>query len=157
MDINRDYKQISVHSFSGHKTDYNALKGKVVEKVGFTDRNSYDTQMFIITFTDKTFICVGVGYNDSDFHKDEPQLENYYVLPPQNVNNGNFSAHTYVDIEGNIKFETWFEILREVGIWQFTDEDALSIIERQKKEEEEREYQNYLRLKKKFEGNGNDN
>lgn len=157
MDINRDYKQISVHSFSGNRTDYNALKGKVVEKVGFTDRNSYDTQMFIITFTDKTFICVGVGYNDSDFHKDEPQLENYYVLPPQNVNNGNFSAHTYVDIEGNIKFETWFEILREVGIWQLTDEDALSIIERQEKEEEEREYQNYLRLKKKFEGNGNDN
>ena len=131
MDINRDYKQISVHSFSGNRTDYNALKGKVVEKVGFTDRNSYDTQMFIITFTDKTFICVGVGYNDSDFHKDEPQLENYYVLPPQNVNNGNFSAHTYVDIDGNIKFETWFDILREVGIWQFTDEDALSIIERQ--------------------------
>lgn len=152
MDINRDYKQISVHSFSGNRTDYNALKGKVVEKVGFTDRNSYDTQMFIITFTDKTFICVGVGYNDSDFHKDEPQLENYYVLPPQNINNGDFSVHTYGDIEGGIKFEAWIDILREVGIWQFTDEDALSIIERQEKEEEEREYQNYLRLKKKFEG-----
>lgn len=28
MDINRDYKQISVHSFSGNRTDYNALKKK---------------------------------------------------------------------------------------------------------------------------------
>ena len=85
MDINRDYKQISVHSFSCDRTDYNALKGKVVEKVGFTDRDSYDTQMLIITFTDKTFICVGVRYNLSDFHMDEPQLENYDVLPPQYV------------------------------------------------------------------------
>lgn len=154
MDINRDYKQISVRSFSGDRTDYNALKGKVVEKVGFTDRDSYDTQMLIITFTDKTFICVGVRYNLSDFHMNEPQLENYDVLPPQNVNNGDFNGHTYVDIDGNIRFETWIDILREVGIWQFTDEDALSIMKRQKKEEEEREYRNYLRLKKKFEKNG---
>ena len=152
MDSNKEYVQINVHTFSGYCKNYDALKGKVVDKVAFTDRNSYDTQMFIITFTDKTYICIGVGYNDSEFRKDEPQLENYYVLPPQNVNNGDYSAHSHVDEKGNVTFEEWINILRDLGIWQFTDVDALEIIEKKQKEEEEREYKNYLRLKKKFEG-----
>ena len=153
MNFNQEYEQISVHSFSGYRTNYDALKGKVVEKVAFTDKNSYDTQFFIITFTDKTFISVGVGYNDvSDLHRDEPQLQNNYILPPQCINNGNYDVHSYVDSKGNVYFEEWINILRDIGLWEFNEVDALEIIERDKQKEEEREYQNYLRLKEKFEG-----
>lgn len=74
------------------------------------------------------------------------------MLPPQNVNNGDYSVHSHVDDKGNVTFEEWINILRDLGIWQFTDVDALEIIEKKQKEEEEREYKNYLRLKKKFEG-----
>lgn len=159
MDINKEYTQINVHSFSGYNTNYDALKGKVVDKVAFTDRDSYDTQMFIITFTDKTYVCIGVDVIPYKEHINGINLGNHYVLPPQCVNDGDYSVHSSVDKKGNVRFETWINILRDLGIWQFTDVDALEIIEKKqkeiekkKKEEEEREYKNYLHLKKKFEG-----
>lgn len=151
MDINKEYKQISVYSFSGNQTNYDALKEKVVDKVGFTNRDECDCQFLIITFTDKTFIAVGIDYNNSEYCEDEPQLDNYSVLPPQNINGGNYRACSWIDSSGKIHFENWINILRDIGIWQFSDVDATKIIEQHKKDEEDREYQKYLQLKAKFE------
>ena len=36
MDSNKEYAQINVHTFSGYRKNYDALKGKVVDKVAFT-------------------------------------------------------------------------------------------------------------------------
>lgn len=147
MKLNERYKQISINSLK----DYYDLKGKIVDKVAFTDRGYADENIFIITFTDHTFIAVGTHYKDIDSGDDEPQLENYWVMDPQCVNSGNYENHCYVRDDGTLKFDRWIEILRDFGIWELSEEETLEIIERDKKKEDEREYQQYLRLKAKFE------
>lgn len=151
MELNKEYKQINVHNFSGYNKDYNALKGKVVDKVGFYNRGEYDEQLFIITFTDKTFVAVGTEYNDSEGRKDEPLLENLYIYAPMCLNGGDYRCHSWVDDTGKLRFDEWIDILRDLGIWKFTDEDAKAIMDKKQKDEEDWEYRNYLRLKEKYE------
>lgn len=151
MELNKEYTQINVNNFSGYNKDYNALSGKIIDKVGFTNCGGYDCQMLVITFTDKTFIAVGPDYNDDECRKDEPKLDNQYIYDPKCLNNGDYRYHSWTDSDGKLHFEEWIDMLRDLGLWIFTDEDAKAIIGRNTKAEEEREYQNYLRLKKKFE------
>ena len=148
MELNKEYTQISVNTFNG---DYSALKGKVIDKVAFTNKGSYDCQMLIIIFTDKTFIAVGPDYNDLERWKDEPTIGNYYVDDPRCINGGDFSVHSWTANDGKLRFEEWINILRDFGIWIFNEDDAKAIMEQKAKEEEEREYRTYLRLKEKFE------
>lgn len=146
MELNKEYKQIFLHSDS----DYNLLKDKVVDKVAFTNTGDYDTHMCIITFTDKTFIALGIEYDE-----DEPKLSNEFIIKPQNWNHGNFRLYmqVYMQVNGNNKiiYSPYIRILRDLNIWQFTDEEELAIIEKHKKEKEDYEYKEYLRLKEKFE------
>lgn len=144
MELNKDYKQIFLHSDS----DYDLLKDKVIDKVAFTDIGTYGTHMCIIVFTDKTFIALGVGYDD---YEDEPKLGNQNIIPPQNWNNGNFDLHMYINSDNKIIYSPYIRILRDLNIWQFTDEEELAIIEKSKKDIADYEYQQYLRLKEIFE------
>ena len=144
MELNKEYKQI--HLDEG--ISYDALKGKVVDKVGFTNFGDYGQNMCIITFTDKTFIALGVTYK-SDSERDEPLLINEHIIPPKNWNNGNFRCHMHVS-NGEIKYDPYIRILRDFGIWKFTDEEELAIIEDDRKKMEDYEYKVYLRLKEKF-------
>lgn len=143
MELNKEYKQIFLHSDS----DYDLLKNKVIDKVAFTNTGNYDVQMCIITFTDKTFIALGTGYDDED----EPQLGNEYIIQPQNWNNGNFNLYMHVNSDNKIIYSPYIRILRDLNIWQFTDEEELAIIEKSKKDRADYEYQQYLRLKEIFE------
>lgn len=147
MKRNDEYKQL----FPQINSSYDALKGKVVDKVAFMNRGDCDTQMFIILFTDKTYVCIGL---DREEDSDDFKLAHNYMswLSPTNVDGGNFDCHSWVDADGNIHFEKWIDVLRDFGIWEFTDEDAVEVMEKHKRQEEEREYQQYLRLKEKFEG-----
>ena len=148
MDLNKDYKQIYTHTLK----DYNELSGKVVDKIAFTDDGYHDENMFIITFTDKTFIAIGVRYRDLDNHDDEPQIEDYYVMPPKCMNGGDFGCHLWIDNKtSEIHYDKWIQILKDFDIWQMSDSEVTEVIEKNKKAEEEREYQQYLRLKEKFE------
>ena len=152
MELNKEYKQIFLHN----DTPYDVLKGKVVENVGFTNIGSYDLHMFIITFTDKTYVAIGTDYKDLDNGDDEPKLENQYIFHPQSWNRGNFELFRYVDTSGNkkrVRYQRFIELLRDFGIWQFTDAEENDIIENDKKKKDEYEYQQYLRLKEKFEPN----
>lgn len=147
MERNKEYKQIILRAH-----EYNeALKGKVVDKVVFNDNGSYDTQFCIIMFTDKTYIAIGTGYKDLESGNDEPNLENYYVNSPGCVDSGCFDCHSWVDTEGNLHFYEWIQILKDLGLWIIDEKEAKKIIDRKNAEYEEREYQNYLRLKEKFE------
>lgn len=146
MELNKDYKQIFLHSDS----DYDLLKDKVVDKVAFTNIGGYDTHMCIITFTDKTFIALGTGYDE-----DEPKLGNEFIIKPQNWNSGNFRLYMHVTSDNKIIYSPYIRILRDFNIWQFTDEEELAIIEKHKKDREDYEYREYLRLKDKFEKNEN--
>lgn len=154
MELNKNLKQISLHNLA---EDYNALKGKVVDKVAFNNKGDMDDQMFVIMFTDGTFINLGVDYRDSEVC-DQVEIGNQWVsgMSPANVNGGNYDCHCYVREDGTVKFDRWIEILRDLGIWKITDEETLAIIERDKKKREEREYNEYLRLKEKYEGKRND-
>lgn len=143
MELNKDYKQIYLHSDS----DYDLLKDKVVDKVAFTNIGKYDMHMCIITFTDKTFIALGTGYDDED----DPKLGNEFIIEPQNWNSGNFRLYMHVNSDNKIIYSPYIRILRDLNIWQFTDEEELAIIENHKKDKEDYEYREYLRLKEKFE------
>lgn len=154
MNLNSEYKQIFLHN----DTPYDVLKGKIVENVGFTNIGSHDLHMFIITFTDKTYVAIGTGYKDVDAGDDEPRLENNYIFHPKSWNNGNFDLFMYVDTSGRkkrVRYHRYIELLRDFGIWQFTDAEEQDIIENDKKKKEEYEYKEYLRLKEKFEKNYN--
>lgn len=147
MELNKEYKQIFLHA----PDDYDLLKNKVVDKVAFTNTGEYDTHMCIITFTDKTFIALGVVYDDEG----DPRLGNEVIIEPQNWNSGNFRLYMHVDSNNKIIYRPYIRILRDLNIWQFTDEEELAIIEKHKKDKEDYEYKEYLRLKEKFEKNGN--
>lgn len=146
MKLNKEYKQIFAHTLK----DYNELSGKVVDKVAYTDRGYSDENMFIITFTDKTFIAIGVRYKDLDNGNDEPQIEDFYVIDPQCCNGGDYRNQFYVHSNGKITFDRWITILKDFNIWDLPEDEALKIVEDNKKKEEEREYQYYLKLKEKF-------
>lgn len=151
MKLNRDYTQQSVpetYTFD----NYNLLKGKVVDKVAFTNRGEYDEQFFIITFTDHTYISIGLAYDESD---DELKLANNWIIDPSCYSGGNFDCHSYIDSKGKLHFDKWIDILRDLNIWYINEEEALQIIQADKKKQEEREYQQYLRLKEKFENKEN--
>lgn len=143
MELNKEYKQI----FLRNDSEYNLLKDKVVDKVAFTNIGNYDTHTCIITFTDKTFIALGAGRD----YEDDPKLCNESIIPPQNWNSGNFRLYMHVNSDNKIIYSPYIRILRDFDIWQFTDEEELAIIEKHKKEEENYEYKEYLRLKEKYE------
>lgn len=150
MKKNKEYKQISVNDLN----DYDCLKGKVVEKVAFSNRGCYDENLFIILFTDKTYVAVGADYNDDEHYSDEPKLDNYWVMDPQCCNGGDYNCHIYTDDKGNLRFDKWIQILKDFGIWELEMDEAQKIIAENKAKQEQREYEQYLRLKAKFEKNG---
>lgn len=147
-----EYKQISLNQLHTHGvSNYDALKGKIVDKVAFNDRGPYDEQSLTIVFTDKTFISVGLGYVDSE-RNDDMELQNNWIVDPICYNiGGDFSCHIWADDKGKLHFDRWIQLLIDLGLWEMTMEEAQSVIEQKAKEKEEREYQEYIRLKKKFE------
>jgi hypothetical protein len=151
MNLNKEYIHIIIGS--NYKNDYDILKGKVVDKISLaTDRNNYDMNELIITFTDKTYVAFEI-FDDSDDHESErrPILENSCVIPPQCYNTGNYDCHISV-VDGELRFDPLIENRIKVGLWNLTMEEAQKVIEDDKHRREEYEYKNYLRLKEKFEG-----
>ena len=123
MELNKDYKRITIDS---NKNNYDILKGKVVDKISLaSDRDSYDMNELIITFTDKTYVAFEIC-DVSEDHESErrPVLENSFICHPQCYNGGNFNCHI----------------------------EAQEIIERDNRKQEEWDYKRYLYLKKKFDG-----
>lgn len=147
-----EYKQISLNQLNTHGVcNYDALKGKVIDKVAFNNRGERDEQALTIIFTDKTFISVGFDYVDFNSDSDEMQLQDYWVDDPSCYNFGDFGCHVWVDNNGELRFDRWIQILIDLGLWELSMEEAQAVIDKKQKEKEEREYQEYIRLKKKFE------
>lgn len=146
-----EFKQISLNRLNTHGVcNYDALKGKVIDKVAFNNRGEHDEQALTIIFTDKSFISVGVGY--VDFESDKFELQDNWIVDPLCYNSGgDFGCHVWVDNNGNLHFDRWIQILKDLGLWELSIEEAQSIIEQKAKEKEKHEYEEYLRLKSKFE------
>ena len=152
MELNKDYKQI----FLRNDSEYNLLKDKVVDKIGFINRGWSDENIFAITFTDKTFIAIGAGVSEwEESYKDEPALENFYTINPENYHSLDKYVYLNNDNKPEIRKQSFVNVLVDLGIWNVTAEELQAWKEKHEKDEEDREYKNYLRLKEKFENNGN--
>lgn len=150
MELNKDYKRITIDS---NKNNYDILKGKVVDKISLaSDRDSYDMNELIITFTDKTYVAFEIC-DVSEDHESErrPVLENSFICHPQCYNGGNFNCHIS-SVDGKIRFDPLIENRIKLGLWDLTMEEAQEIIERDNRKQEEWDYKRYLYLKKKFDG-----
>ncbi len=127
------------------RSNKDLLTGKVVEGMAFCDTPE---QHFILTFTDGTFISIGLNYNDD---KEEWVLESDWIstTDPKCVNSGRLDH--WIDSDGNLKFNKWVQDLIDLGIWEVTESEVQELIEKDKKAKEEQEYKEYLRLKEKYE------
>lgn len=149
MKKNYEYKQIGIRS--NYKNDYDILKGKVVDKISLAnDRNNYDMNELIITFTDKTYVAFEI-YDDSDDHESErrPILGNSSIINPKSYNSGNFDCHISV-VDGELRFDPLIENRIKLGLWELTMEEAQKLIEDDNRRHEEYEYKQYIRLREKF-------
>lgn len=118
------------------------LKGKIIKKTSFcVNRNNVDENHLVITFTDGTYISVVIDY-DGDYYLDE------YITGLMC-----YDADAIGCISGG-KFHYWkyFKQLIDIGVVKPIDEDILKekILEKKMKEEL-KEYEQYEKLKKKFE------
>ena len=124
-------------------------KGKVVEKVGFAKSNCESKQMFLIMFTDKTYICIGLQVPE---HEDEDYKLCDHLIYDQSVYRNQLEIyHAWPLDDGTIQYDTWVQMLIDFGMYKMDDETTRRIIEEHKRAEEEREYAQYLRLKEKYE------
>lgn len=151
MKLTKGYKQIHL----SNSTRYDELKGKVVDKVAFSDVGDCDENIFVIMFTDKTYIALGADYSFAidECDEGEPQLVNHcYATDPETINGGDFSCHMWSDSKGVLRFDRWIQILKDLGIWTIDEQEVIDLANNKKALAEKREYEEYLRLKKKYEG-----
>ena len=119
------------------------LKGKVVQDIAFCDTGE---QHFTMVFTDDTYISIGLDY-DEDY--DECKICDNYISEPICINDGELDS--WVDDSGNLHFDKWCQELIRLGIWEVTEDEVKDIIKRKEAEKEKREYEQYLKLKAKYE------
>jgi hypothetical protein len=110
--------------------------------------------MFLILFTDKTFVCVGMEYKEDN--TDEMKLTDNWIQSQKVYNDSLEVYHSYVSPEGKVSFDLWLQMLIDMGFYHLSDEEVKRIKAEHARKEEEREYANYLRLKEKFEGKQQD-
>ena len=135
--MRKEMKQIYLEN------DKRPLIGKTIKDMSYlpTDENS---KSLIITFTDDTYIYVEIFY-DNDRHDDI--LENGCVIPIENIDGG-APGSVY---GGEFHYYKFLQEQIRLGLVEENKEYSMRKVEEQKKRDEEREYQEYLRLKAKFE------
>lgn len=122
--------------------------GKVVDKVGYINCGDEDDQMLLILFTDKTFICMGLERKDE--LSDEFRLTDKWIYDQNEYNDSLELYHSWVHDDGHVSFDLWLEMLIGMGMYHLTDEEVKRIKDEHARNEEEREWSNYLRLKERF-------
>lgn len=146
----KGYTQLALHDIDWSYYDNRDGKkwaGKTIEKAGFVNRGERDEQMLLILFTDKTFVCCTYDYKNDD--SDELMLQDnwIYEYPKETL----AEYHSCVLDDGSIQFDLWVQMLIDFGFYELTDNEVKTIQERRRKWVEEREYNEYLRLKEKYE------
>lgn len=145
----KEYTQLALHDIDWSYYDNRDGKkwaGKTIEKAGFVNRGERDEQMLLILFTDKTFVCVTYDYKDDS---DELILQDNWIYEYPKSTLAEY--HSYVHDDGSIQFDLWVQMLIDFGFYELTDEEAKQIIEEKEKRVREREYNEYLILKAKYE------
>ena len=153
MELNKEkYKQIGLIDEFNVYHDF--FKGKVVNKVGFTNEGGLKDNIFVITFTDNTYIAIGIGDSKSSGYK----LRNFPITD-NTKNFGNYyhdlKSQIYLDDTNVPQFSNSFvKILTDLGIWNMSPKDLQKTNEEiEKKEKEKFEHEEYLRLREKYDPN----
>lgn len=123
------------------------LSGKVIREVGFLkSMTDYHDNQLIITFTDDTYIHIGI---DKDYFEcSDHYLENNVIHPLHAFHN---TGDCYVK-DDKVVYSPYRSMQIEMGVHPRIDEQALVKAVNDKREKEfQEEYQAYLRLKAKFE------
>lgn len=128
------------------RNNYSCLKGKVVDKVAVNfDVADYSEAHLVITFTDNTFIRIGLTETDCELDMyEKPVLDPscYYDI---------VGAASYLDNENNLRLKPFAQQLVDLGIWTLSEEKLMEIKKGKITLKEENEYKEYLRLKEKYE------
>lgn len=125
-----------------NREDIKKLNGLTIKDVSFYNNVSESAPHLAITFTDGSFIYIGIEENYREellFVDKTPVPIKNYIMPPGHVFDRKFIYRKNVE-----------ELIR-LGIVEPDDEYAKSRVEDNERLKEEREYQQYLELKKKYE------
>ena len=126
MELNKDYKYIFIKP---NCDNYEVLKGKVVDRVSLAqDRDSYDMNELIITFTDNTYIAFEIDDVSEDYEAERrPVIDSSRIIHPESWNGGNFRCHIHVR-DGKPVFDRLIENRIQTGLWNVTMEEQQQII-----------------------------
>lgn len=154
MKINEEYHQIRLNPYN---QDENELcNGKTIENIRFSTDGSHTTNFLIITFTDKTYIAIGIDYDEDECQNYDPYLKNYFLQPTYNSNiiKDIVEKYSYIK-DGKLCFVRWVEYLRELNLLNINKREIQNIINQKRNKEESILYEQYLKLKEHFEPNVN--
>lgn len=130
------------------KANTEALQGKTIRDVSLTYDIRNEESLFVLTFTDDTYIYLWVSedYISSDSDEKDYWINNGYATslscyssPPGDAYGGKFHYYYYIQ-----------ELIR-LGILKGDEELELKKIKEQEEHEKELRYSQYLKLKKEFE------
>ena len=138
-------------------TPYNltdpSLSGKTVDKAAYNyDLEDLDKNQFIITFTDGTYVSIGISRRDG-YLSTEYILDNKSIVPLESYCP---YPDCYVDANGEVHLTHDVRQQIALGVIEpLSTEKIKELLEAEKKRDREREYAQYLRLKAKFENEKN--
>lgn len=141
-------KQISL---TKNYCDNKVLIGKTIKDISFLNTDFAHDSQLLITFTDDTFIGLTIEGEDDKYNY--PHFENYYPIP-LNCYNGNVVGYTYTDFvtnQANFRYYPFISEQIRLGLIEDDKESVMQRIEEEKKRADKRDYEEYLRLKEKFE------
>lgn len=134
-------KKKQIYLRSGYN---NELNGKVIDKVSFYfDGKNCTTGELLITFTDNTYILLSPQWDNEEA---EYTLQNDYIQPLNEL-----SSHPGYVIDNEFHWDGQFQRYIDCGIVEFDENIMKGWVEAAKKRAEEYEYQQYLKLKEKYE------
>ncbi len=144
----KDLTQLSLSNINWiqeKNRENNPWKGKVIERAGFIDK---DENLLIIIFSDKTFLAVELEHVDDD----EIAMTDafMYDITDQAESEVKYGG-CWVDDKDNVHLSLKIRMMVDLGLWEFTEEDAAKVLKNSKKKTEDYEYNLYLKLKEKFE------
>lgn len=130
-----------------------SLSGKTVDKAAYNyDSEDLDKNQFIITFTDGTYVSIGISKRDG-YLLTEHVLDNKPIVPLESYDP---YPDFYVDANGGIHLTHDVRQQIALGIIEpLSIETIKELLEAEKRKTREREYAQYLRLKAKFENEEN--
>lgn len=139
------------------KLDFNRkmLEGRIIKDV-FIYNSSYSNSSshVLIVFDDHTYTVIGLNDIDYDIVKIGSKHEYFLTEKGQKEYKENPLKFGYVNDDGTYHVDPKYQDYIDAGIVDVPDEVINLAIVQRKKQIEDQEYQQYLKLKAKYEGKG---